>query len=108
MKSKHEPLLPHTVPTRLWATHAALMVVQVAFASQAVEGKIAMLPRVEGGEEIAPFAVAMGRMLGAALIFQLFARSTGLLRPVTGRDHLWLALLSVLGIALNQTLFLIG
>ncbi len=95
-------------PPRLWATHAALMVVQVAFASQAVEGKIVMLPRVEGGEEISPFAVAMVRMVGAAVVFQAFARATGLLKRVSGRDHLWLAVLSVLGIALNQALFLIG
>ena len=108
MTTRLEPLPQPRAPARLWATHAALMVVQVAFASQAVEGKIAMLPRVEGGEEIAPFAVAMVRMLGAAVFFQVFARSSKLLRHVSGRDHLWLALLSVLGIALNQTLFLMG
>jgi drug/metabolite transporter (DMT)-like permease len=88
--------------------HAALLVVQVAFASQTVEGKIAMGPRVAGGEGISPFAVAMLRMLGAALFFQAFTRATRTLRKATKRDHLVLAGLSVLGIALNQTLFLIG
>jgi len=82
--------------------HAALVVVQVAFASQAVEGKILMGPSSTGGEGVSPFAVAMVRMLGAALFFQAFTRATGTLRPATRRDH------GRLGIALNQTLFLVG
>jgi drug/metabolite transporter (DMT)-like permease len=88
--------------------HAALLVVQVAFASQAVEGKIAMGPRVAGGEGISPFAVAMVRMLGATVFFQAFTRATGTLKKTTVRDHFVLAGLSILGIALNQTLFLVG
>jgi drug/metabolite transporter (DMT)-like permease len=88
--------------------HAALLVVQVAFASQAVEGKIAMGPRVAGGEGISPFAVAMVRMLGATVFFQGFTRATGTLKTTTRRDHFVLAGLSILGIALNQTLFLVG
>jgi drug/metabolite transporter (DMT)-like permease len=50
----------------------------------------------------------MVRMLGAALFFQVFARSTGALVRTTARDLKLLAGLSILGIALNQTLFLIG
>jgi drug/metabolite transporter (DMT)-like permease len=88
--------------------HAALLVVQIAFASQTVEGKIAMGPREAGGEAISPFAVAMVRMLGATLFFQVFTRAVKQLRTTTWRDHLILAGLSVIGIALNQTLFLIG
>jgi drug/metabolite transporter (DMT)-like permease len=88
--------------------HAALLVVQIAFASQAVEGKIAMAPREAGGEAISPFAVAMVRMLAAAAIFQALTRGMHLLRPTSRRDHLELAGLSIIGIALNQTLFLVG
>jgi drug/metabolite transporter (DMT)-like permease len=88
--------------------HAALLVVQLAFASQAVEGKIVMGPRSAGGEGVSPFAVAMVRMLGAALFFQAFTRTTGTLRSTTRRDHAILAGLSILGIVLNQALFLIG
>jgi drug/metabolite transporter (DMT)-like permease len=88
--------------------HAALLVVQIAFASQTVEGKLAMSPVQAGGEGISPFAVAMVRMLGAALFFQALTRARGLLRPTTRRDHLVLAGLSIIGIALNQTLFLVG
>jgi drug/metabolite transporter (DMT)-like permease len=90
------------------ATHGALLLVQIAFASQAVEAKVAMLPRAVGGEAIVPEAIAMMRMLGAALFFQGFARSTGALVRTTRRDQALLAGLSILGIALNQTLFLIG
>jgi drug/metabolite transporter (DMT)-like permease len=93
---------------RPWATHAALVVVQIAFASQSVEGKIAMLPRALGGEGITPEAMAMARMLGAAAFFQVFARSTKQLNATTWRDHFFLALLGALGIAANQALFLTG
>lgn len=91
-----------------WRVHAALVVVQVAFASQTVEGKILMGPSSAGGEGVSPFAVAMVRMLGAAVFFQAFTRATGTRRPATLRDHGWLAVLSILGIVLNQTLFLVG
>ncbi len=91
-----------------YTTHAALLVVQVAFASQAVEGKLAMMPLAEGGEAVRPEALAMVRMLAAALFFQLFARATGQLVATSRRDHLGLVGLGILGIALNQALFLIG
>lgn len=98
---------------RGWATHAALLLVQFAFASQAVEAKVAMAPRAAGGEEIFPEALAMIRMLGGALFFQLVVRARGGARgaqtfPIARADHARLAGLSVLGIALNQTLFLLG
>src|ERR1700722_2990193 len=82
-----------------WQTHALLAVVQLAFASQAVEAKIAMSPREVGGEAIPPAALAMSRMLGAAVFFQLLTRATGWLRPTSCKDHIELVGLSVLGIA---------
>ncbi len=92
-----------------WATHAALLLVQFAFASQAVEAKVAMMPRAQGGEEIFPEALAMIRMFGGALFFQAFVRVRGTQGVAIARaDHLRLAGLSVIGIALNQTLFLMG
>jgi drug/metabolite transporter (DMT)-like permease len=99
----------HRAPPRIsrWATHAALLVVQMAFAGGAVEGKLAMRPLASGGGGVDPFALAMARMLGAALFFQLLAR----FRPsprLPLRVHGRLAMLSVLGIALNQTLYLVG
>lgn len=102
-----------------WATHAALLVVQFAFASQAVEGKLAMRARDLGGAGLSPLAIAMARMLGATLFFQVlelalrrFAPNfgaSGLRRATpTRRDHVWLIGLSLLGITINQTLFLLG
>jgi drug/metabolite transporter (DMT)-like permease len=99
-----------SIPLRgTWATHAALLVVQFAFASQAVEAKLAMMPRAAGGEEIFPEALAMIRMLGGALFFQAIARVRATQGVAIGRaDHVRLAGLSIIGIALNQTLFLLG
>lgn len=92
-----------------WATHAALLVVQFAFASQTVEAKVAMMPRAQGGEEIFPEALAMTRMLGGALFFQALVRLRATQEGAISRaDHLALAGLSILGIAANQTLFLLG
>ena len=82
---------------------------QFAFASQAVEAKVAMMPRAQGGEEIFPEALAMIRMLGGALFFQAIASARGGQGVAISRaDHARLAGLSILGIALNQTLFLMG
>jgi drug/metabolite transporter (DMT)-like permease len=92
-----------------WGTHAALLLVQFAFASQAVEAKVAMLPRAQGGEEIFPETLAMIRMLGGALFFQAIVQMRATQGVAISRaDHARLAGLSVLGISLNQTLFLLG
>jgi drug/metabolite transporter (DMT)-like permease len=92
-----------------WAIHAALVIVQFAFASQAVEAKIAMLPRAEGGEEIFPEALAMLRMFGGAVFFQIVVLARRTQEVAISRvDHMRLAGLSILGIAANQTLFLFG
>jgi drug/metabolite transporter (DMT)-like permease len=107
---------------RVWPTHIALLIVQFAFASQAVEAKLAMLPRAEGGEGIFPEALAMVRMIGGALFFQAAAFSLRkrsiLLEPArriesetgvdTAKIHVKLVGLAALGVALNQGLFLAG
>jgi drug/metabolite transporter (DMT)-like permease len=95
--------------SRAWVTHAALVLVQIAFASQAVEAKIAMLPRDEGGEAIFPEALAMLRMFGGAAFFHVVLALRGTHEVAIARaDHARLLGLSVLGISLNQTLFLVG
>ncbi len=91
-----------------WKVHVSLWIVQVAFASQAVEGKLAMADVATGGGGIDPVALAMTRMLGAAVFFAVFTRARGLLVKTSTREKLTLAGLSVLGITLNQTLFLVG
>ena len=92
-----------------WATHAALLLVQIAFASQAVEAKVVMAPRDQGGEALFPESLAMMRMLGGAFFFQVLAltRASQSL-PIARLDHLRLFGLSILGVSLNQALFLTG
>lgn len=93
--------------SRRWPTHAALLVVQVAFAAGAVEGKLAMRPWSEGGGGVDPFALAMARMAGATLFFQVLSRARGR-RALPWREHVRLVGLSILGIVANQTLYLVG
>jgi drug/metabolite transporter (DMT)-like permease len=50
----------------------------------------------------------MVRMIGGALVFQAFAASTGGRVKIAPRDHLRLAGVSLLGVVLNQVLFLAG
>src|SRR5258708_14343553 len=88
--------------------HVALIVVQVAFAAGAVEGKLALGPASHGGAGIDPVALATARMIGGALVFQTMARARGRLRAVSKTDHLRIVGLAVLGVVLNQTLFLVG
>lgn len=61
-----------------------------------------------GGGGVDPFALAMARMVGAAVFFQVLMRASGALRPVSRPDRLLIAGLAFLGIVLNQTLFLVG
>jgi drug/metabolite transporter (DMT)-like permease len=55
-----------------------------------------------------PFALAMARMLGAAVFFQGMLRMTRQLRPLSWREHGRIGGLALLGIVLNQTLYLAG
>jgi drug/metabolite transporter (DMT)-like permease len=80
----------------------------MAFAAGAVEGKLALRPEATGGGGVDPLALAMARMVGAAFFFQALVRVTGQLRPLPRAEHLRIAGLSVLGIVLNQTLYLVG
>jgi drug/metabolite transporter (DMT)-like permease len=84
------------------------VVVQIAFAAGAVEGKLALDPVSSRGAGIDPIALAMARMSGAALFFQAYTRAAGKLVPVSRSEHARIAGLSVLGVVLNQTLFLVG
>jgi drug/metabolite transporter (DMT)-like permease len=83
-------------------------VVQAAFAGGAVEGKLAMRAVEAGGGGVEPVALAMARIVGAALFFQAVARLGGAGLRLSWRDHARMAGLAMLGIVLNQTLFLLG
>ncbi|MEW6744279.1 MAG: DMT family transporter [Planctomycetota bacterium] len=78
----------------------ALLLVQVMFGSFPVVGKLALA----GIEPRGLLAVRVG---GAALIYAWLARRRGLFR-VSGRDRLELALYCILGVLVNQFLFLEG
>lgn len=67
-----------------------------------------MMPRPLGGEGIDPMALALARMIGAALFFFAISTALHLRQKVTATDQLRLAGLSLLGIVGNQTLFLMG
>ena len=90
------------------ATNVALVIVQLAFAAGAVEGKLALGPPREGGAGVDPVALATARMVGGAIVFQALARGARSLRPVARPDHARIAGLAILGVVLNQTLFLVG
>jgi drug/metabolite transporter (DMT)-like permease len=94
--------------SRAWPIHAALLGVQAAFAAAAFEGKLALGSVGSGGQGVEPLALAMARMVGATLFFQVVLRAGGRLRPLPWVDHARIAALSVLGIVLNQTLYLVG
>jgi drug/metabolite transporter (DMT)-like permease len=103
------------------APHFALLVVQIAFASQAVESKIAMSSPAVGGLGLDPFAIALLRMTGAAAFFhilrwlkkrnetpQVLGLTSPPTPPRTWRDHGSLFLLSLVGITVNQVMYLVG
>jgi len=87
------------------SVHAALFIVQVAYASLAVEGKIAMGPLYR----VSPEALAMMRILGGALVFvPAYLLSPQAPKVELRRDRFVLVVLAIFGVALNQALFLRG
>ncbi len=87
-------------PSRL-GTHAILIGAQLCFASLAVVGRMAVIAHVP------PAGIVLVRMLGGALAFTSIARLRGALR-LERRDRAFFALLAVLGVVLNQELFIHG
>jgi drug/metabolite transporter (DMT)-like permease len=80
---------------------AVLALVQLFFASLAIAGKIAL-------RELTSPALVLARVGGAALVFLVIHRLTTRERIRERRDYLLLALYSVLGVSLNQLLYLAG
>jgi drug/metabolite transporter (DMT)-like permease len=80
---------------------AVLALVQLFFATLPIAGKIAL-------RELSPAALVFARVAGAALVFYALHRFTTNERIRTRRDYLLLALFSVLGVSLNQLLYLAG
>ena len=81
--------------------HLALIAVQVMFGTWPILGKIAL--RSMSSTSLVGF-----RILGAALIFTLLQRKLTVLRQLPRRVLAWIALSSLLGVVVNQLLFVKG
>lgn len=93
---------PVARPLSAFAPHLALIAVQIIFGTWPVIGKFALRALPSTG------LVAL-RVCGAALAFGLLLRATGRVPTVTRRsDYARLALYSLLGVVLNQFLFVKG
>ena len=79
--------------------YAALVAVQVMFATLPIAAKIAL-------REISSPALCLLRVTGAALVFVALERILVNQKIANTRDYLWLALYSVLGVSLNQLLYI--
>lgn len=80
---------------------AVLAIVQLFFATLAIAGKIAL-------REMSSTSLVLARVGGAALVFFVIHRVTTNEKIRERRDYFLLALYSVLGVSLNQLLYLAG
>ncbi|MHB8418512.1 MAG: DMT family transporter [Myxococcales bacterium] len=79
----------------------ALLAVQFLFASNAVVGRLNV-------QQLGPRLLVLLRIVGAAGIFLALARRYGVQLPRARRDLALLCACGILGVSLNQTLFLAG
>lgn len=92
----NSPLKDHTI-----APHVALLVVQIMFGTWPILGKVAM-------RSMSSTSLVCFRIFGAAIVFTLLQRKLGELHQPPRRVLAWLALSSLLGVALNQFIFVKG
>jgi drug/metabolite transporter (DMT)-like permease len=83
------------------APHIALVVVQIMFGTWPILGKIAL-------RSISSTSLVGIRIVGAAIVFSLLQRRLGQLRQLPKRVIAWLVLSSLLGVVLNQFIFVKG
>jgi drug/metabolite transporter (DMT)-like permease len=83
------------------APHLALIAVQLMFGSWPIVGKIALRALPSTG-------LVAFRIGGAAIVFIILQRLLGQMRIPARRDLAWMALYSLLGVVLNQFLFVKG
>jgi drug/metabolite transporter (DMT)-like permease len=83
------------------APHLALLVVQLMFGTWPILGKVAM-------RSMSSASLVCFRIFGAALIFSLLQRKLGELPQLPRRVLAWLVVSSLLGVALNQFIFVKG
>jgi drug/metabolite transporter (DMT)-like permease len=90
------PLRDHAI-----APHIGLVVVQIMFGTWPILGKIAL-------RSISSTGLVGIRIVGAAIVFSLLQRKLGQLRQLPKRVMAWLVLSSLLGVVLNQLIFVKG
>ncbi|MFN2512905.1 MAG: DMT family transporter [Pyrinomonadaceae bacterium] len=86
---------------RGFTPHLALLAVQLMFGTWPIVGKVAL-------RSISSTSLVALRVVGAAAAFMLLQVKVGELRKMPRRDLAWLVLCSMLGVALNQLLFIKG
>jgi drug/metabolite transporter (DMT)-like permease len=86
---------------RAVAPHLALVVVQILFGTWPIFGKVAL-------RSISSTSLVGLRIVGAAIIFALLKSQLGELVRLPKRILAWLVLTSLLGVVLNQLLFVKG
>jgi drug/metabolite transporter (DMT)-like permease len=84
-----------------YAPHVSLILVQILFGSFPVVGKIAL-------QTFPPLGIVTFRICGAALLLYLVQKFSGTLALERKGDYLRLAFYSLLGIVLNQMLYVTG
>ena len=83
------------------APHAALLLVQIMFGTWPILGKVTM-------RSMSSTSLVCFRIFGAAIVFTFLQRKLGDLRKLPRRVLAWLVLSSLLGVALNQFIFVKG
>lgn len=83
------------------APHLALIAVQIMFGTWPIFGKIAL-------RSMSSISLVGFRICGAAIIFTLLQRKLNVLRQLPRRVVAWIVLSSLLGVVLNQLLFVKG
>ncbi len=81
--------------------HLALLAVQLMFGTWPIFGKVAL-------RSVSSTSLVGIRIFGAAIVFSLIQRKLGELRELPKRVIAWLLLSSLLGVVLNQLLFVKG
>lgn len=84
-----------------WLVYGALVAVQVFFGLNYLAAKVVL-------RELEPQALAVLRVVGAAIVLWLVARATGRRLPSKPADLGRLALYAIFGVVLNQVLFIEG
>ena len=91
--ASNSPIKDHAI-----APHVVLVVVQIMFGTWPLFGKIVL-------RSMSSTSLVCFRIFGAAIVFTLLQRRLGELRQLPRRVLAWLILSSLLGVALNQFIF---